>query len=245
MMDVLVFNLKAVPDLDAGRRLYGNPEEMAQLGDEHVARVMALACRRESDGRTEELPPHLQRIVAIAGVQRHADGLEIYSTNVPEAPESELLQSFFARLRPAPILVSWDGRRTLPVLHYRALLYSLNAREYWEAEHLDLQERFSTGYAEAAVPLAQIAALLGFPPITENNGQPMWNTWLEQGIVPLRLACEREGVTAYLLYLRFERMRGRLTTAEYTLELEKLRTRLQEKPHLQAFAKVCRAPAAK
>ena len=60
-MNVLVFDIETVPDLDAGRRLYG----LADLADDDVAKAM-FHIRRQETGGSEVLKLHLHRVVAIS-----------------------------------------------------------------------------------------------------------------------------------------------------------------------------------
>ena len=57
-MNVLVFDIETIPDVDAGRRLY----KIADLTDQEVGRVM-FHKRREQTGDSEFLRLHLHRIV--------------------------------------------------------------------------------------------------------------------------------------------------------------------------------------
>ena len=59
-MNVLVFDIETIPDVEAGRRLHG----LDGLSDKDVARVM-FQKRREQTGDSDFLRHHLHRIVAI------------------------------------------------------------------------------------------------------------------------------------------------------------------------------------
>jgi predicted PolB exonuclease-like 3'-5' exonuclease len=69
-MNVLIFDIETIPDVATGRRLY----ELEGLSDADVAKVM-FHKRREETGDSEFLRHHLQRVVAISVVLRHADQL--------------------------------------------------------------------------------------------------------------------------------------------------------------------------
>lgn len=251
-MNVLVFDIETVPDVDTGRRLH----ELEGLSDEDVAKVMAHK-RREQTGDSEFLRHHLQRIVTISAVLRHGDTLKVWSLGEPQSPERELIQRFFDGIdKFSPTLVSWNGCNfDLPVLHYRALLHGVSAPRYWDtgdgdkefrwnnylsryhARHTDLMDVLA-GYApRAAAPLHEIAVMLGLPGKLGMDGSAVWSQYLAGNIVDIRNYCETDVLNTYLVYLRWELLRGNLDTQSYAAELQRVRDLLaaEDKPHLRAF----------
>jgi 3'-5' exonuclease len=253
-MNVFVFDIETIPDVDAGRRLYGNPTEMVALSDEDVGRVMMLERMRQSSGQSDMVRLHLQRIVAISVVLRAGDKFKVWSLGAPEAPEAELIQRFFDGLGQfSPTLVSWNGSGfDLPVLHYRALLHGVSAPRYWQTDndmrwnnylnryherHTDLMDVLALYQARAYAPLDEIATLLGFPGKLGMSGDKVWESWLNGGIEEIRHYCETDVLNTYLIYLRFELMRGNLNATSYAHECELVKHALQQenKPHFHAF----------
>jgi 3'-5' exonuclease len=253
-MNVFVFDIETIPDIDAGRRLYGNPAEMAALSDEDVGRVMMLERQRQSNAQNEMVRLHLQRIVAISVVLRTGDKFKVWSLGTPEASEAELIQRFFDGLGHfSPTLVSWNGSGfDLPVLHYRALLHGISAPRYWQMDgdfrwnnylnryhdrHTDLMDLLALYQARAYVPLDEMASLLGFPGKLGMSGDKVWDAWLQGGIVDIRHYCETDVLNTYLIYLRFQLMRGHLNISDYADECTLVRTTLrhENKPHFDAF----------
>lgn len=260
-MNVLVFDIETIPDIANGRQLYGNPIEMAKLSDEDVGRVMFHHRYQETDGQSEMLRLHLQRVVAISAVLRSGDHFKVWSLGEAESSEQELIQRFFEGLqRYKPVLVSWNGSGfDLPVLHYRALLHGVQAPLYWMTDnttdgqfrwnnylnryherHVDLMDILSGYQNRAFAPLDQIASLLGFPGKMGMSGQKVWDTYLEkglQGVEEIRNYCETDVLNTYLIYLRFELMRGHLTPDSYIQECQRVRESLktEQKPHLNEF----------
>ena len=72
-MNVLVFDIETIPDLDGGRRIY----DLDGLSDKDTASAL-LNLRRQENG-TEFLRLHLHRIVAISVVLRSAQGVKVWS----------------------------------------------------------------------------------------------------------------------------------------------------------------------
>jgi len=251
-MNVFVFDIETIPDVEAGRRLY----DLGDLSDEDIAKAM-FHMRRQETGESEFLRLHLHRIVAISAVFRSSDALRVWSLGTPESSESELVQRFFDGIdRYTPTLVSWNGGGfDLPVLHYRSLVHGIAAPRYWEtgdddtsfrwnnylsryhARHTDLMDVIAGYQPRANAPLDQIATIIGFPGKMGMDGSKVWDSYLAGDITGIRDYCETDVLNTYLVYLRFELIRGRLSSSRYEEELKQLREFLvsQDKAHFQEF----------
>ncbi|MEE8221214.1 MAG: hypothetical protein V3R21_05590, partial [Woeseiaceae bacterium] len=82
------------------------------------------------------------------------------------------------------------------------------------------------------------AVLLGFPGKLGMSGDKVWPTWLDGGIDKIRNYCETDVLNTYLIYLRFEFMRGNLDAQDIAREYQLVRTTLasMDLPHLNDFA---------
>ncbi len=251
-MNILVFDIETVPDVESGRRLY----KLDGLNDKEVAEVMFHA-RRQETGGSEFLRLHLHRIIAISAVVRTRDKVKVWSLGEVDAPEKELVTRFFDGIEKyTPTLVSWNGGGfDLPVLHYRALLHGVAAPKYWDtgeadssfkwnnylsryhARHTDLMDVISLYQPRATAPLDEIATLLGFPGKMGMHGSQVWDNYMRGEIVNIRNYCETDVLNTYLVYMRFELIRGHMTQEEYDLECQRLRDELvhENKPHLHEF----------
>ena len=250
-MNVFVFDIETVPDVDAGRRLLG----LTDLEDEKVAQIMFNQSRARTG--SEFLRHHLQRVVAISVVLRSGDRFKVWSLGTAESNEKELIQRFFDGLdRYSPVLVSWNGGGfDLPVLHYRSLLHGVVAARYWEAgeddtsfrynnylsrfhqRHTDLMDVLSAYQPRASAKLDDIATLLGFPGKLGMDGSKVWGAFVAGDIESIRDYCETDVLNTYLVYLRYQMIRGRLAEPAYQLECELVRTSLHDadRPHLHEF----------
>jgi predicted PolB exonuclease-like 3'-5' exonuclease len=257
-MTVFVFDIETIPDVEFGRRLYG----LDDLSDKQVGYVMQ-AKRREESG-TEFLSYEQHRIVAISVALRSRDTFRVWSLGDPNASEAEIIQRFFDGIEKyTPDLVSWNGGGfDLPVLHYRAMRYGVAAPRYWEsgdedqafrynnylnryhARHLDLMDVLSSFQSRARVSLQAIASLLGFPGKLGMSGDKVWEAYLDGQIELIRNYCETDVLNTYLVFLRFELIRGHLNREEYFAELARVREalRAQPKPHFQEFLAAWREP---
>jgi predicted PolB exonuclease-like 3'-5' exonuclease len=86
--------------------------------------------------------------------------------------------------------------------------------------------------------LQDIALLLGFPGKLGMHGAEVWAAYLQGGLARIRDYCETDVLNTYLIYLRFERVRGHLDGAEHARELARLRQLLVESSaaHLKEFS---------
>ncbi|OBS10411.1 3'-5' exonuclease [Acidihalobacter prosperus] len=252
-MNVMVFDIETVPDVDGGRRVYG----LDGLSDADVAQAMYQLRMAKTGG--DFLAHHLHRIVAISVVFRHADQLKVWSLGDLDSDESELLRRFFDGLdRYTPTLVSWNGGGfDLPVIHYRALRHGVSAPRYWEVGEDDREFRFNnylnrfhwlhtdlmdvlSGYQGRAVaPLDEVATLLGLPGKMGMSGAKVWDAYQAGDLASIRDYCETDVLNTYLVYLRFEYLRGHLGAEAYAAEQGRVRDLLgtAEAAHLQEFLK--------
>ena len=256
MSSTLVFDIETIPDVTGLRVLHGLDTD---LSDAEVAEF-AFQKQRAKNG-SDFLPLHLQRVVVISYVLRDAEKFLVRSLAEPESGEAQIIQRFFDGVEKfTPQLVSWNGGGfDLPVLHYRGLIHGVTAPRYWEmgegdyrdsrefkwnnyisryhARHLDLMDLLAMYQPRAAAPLDQLAKLMGLPGKQGMAGDAVWTAWLGGRIDEIRDYCETDVVNTYLVYLRFQKMRGLLTVADHDAEILFVRNQLAalNKPHWQVF----------
>jgi len=251
-MHCFSFDIETVPDVEFGRRFL----ELQDLSDEDVGTAMTFM-RQQATG-SDFLPLHQHRIVAISVALRTADTFRLWSLGDKDANEAEIVQRFFDGIeRYTPDLVSWNGGGfDLPVLHYRAMKHGIQAPVYWEHgdnnrefrynnyqsrfhwRHIDLMDVLSGFQMRGRASLDQMAVLLGFPGKLGMSGDKVWQCWLDGGIEDIRNYCETDVLNTYLVYLRFEHMRGNLDDKGLQREYELVRSAITgtDQPHLDAFA---------
>lgn len=250
-MHCFSFDIETVPDVDFGRRFL----DLDGLSDKDVGTAMLF--RRQQAVGNDFLPLHQHRIVAISVTFRTGKTFKVWTLGEESSDEAEIVQRFFDGIdKYTPDLVSWNGGGfDLPVLHYRALKHGVRAPRYWESgdndrdfrwnnyqsryhsRHTDLMDVLAGYNNRAFAKLDEIAVMLGFPGKLGMSGDKVWETWLDGGIADIRNYCETDVLNTWLVYLRFEFMRGRLDAADLERELALVRTTLEGmgEPHLDEF----------
>ena len=252
MAPVLVFDIEAVPDTEGLRRIHNLGPELA-AGD--IAE-MAFQSRRQAVG-SDFLQLHLQKVVAISCALRDKEDFRVWSLGSVADSEADLIRRFFEGIEKySPQLVSWNGGGfDLPVLHYRSLVHGIVAHRYWDlgeddrdfkwnnylsryhTRHLDLMDILALYQPRANAPLDELAKLMGYPGKLGMDGSQVWRAFQAGEIAAIRNYCETDVVNTYLVYLRFQLMRGILDNEQYQRECELVRFTLSKssEPHWQEF----------
>jgi predicted PolB exonuclease-like 3'-5' exonuclease len=251
-MNCFAFDIETIPDVEFGRRMW----HLEDLSDEDVATAMSFMQQQKTG--SDFLPLHQHKVVAISVALRTGDSFKVWSLGDAGSDEADLVRRFYGGIdRYLPDLVSWNGSGfDLPVLHYRALKNNIQAPRYWETgdgdrsfrynnylnryhwRHIDLMEVLSAFQGRGRASLDQAAVLLGFPGKLGMSGDKVWPSWLDGGIDDIRNYCETDVLNTYLIYLRFEFMRGNLDAKDMEREYQLVRTTLaaMDLPHLNDFA---------
>jgi predicted PolB exonuclease-like 3'-5' exonuclease len=80
----------------------------------------------------------------------------------------------------------------------------------------------------AAAPLGDFAQLMGLPGKLGMEGAGVWGAYQAGKIADIRNYCEADVVNTYLVYLRFQLMRGALTDQQYKTESDVVRSTLKK-----------------
>ena len=250
-MRALVFDIETVPDADAGRRMFGLGDD---LPDEDVVRALEQL-QFQKNGRTF-LPYYLHRVVAVSLLlSSPGDEPQLWSL---DGGEAEMLERFFHGIEKyTPQLISWNGAHfDMPVIHYRSLLHGVAAPRYWDtgdddrefrynnylnryhARHLDLMDVLSLYDFHAVAPLDGVARLIGAPGKPGVEGAQVWDLFRAGELERIRNYCETDVLNTYLVYLRFQRIRGHISADACARRVARLRAALEAsgKEHLCEFA---------
>ena len=252
-MNIFVFDIETVPDVASARRLWN----LSDLDDDAVAAVMYNKRQQETSGGTTFMRHYLHQIVAISVAFRNDDRFKLWSLGEEDSSEEEIVRRFFEGIeRYTPTLVSWNGGGfDMPVLHYRALFHGVCAPQYWDTgnenpsfrynnylgrfhwRHIDLMDVLSGYQPRAFASLDQIAGMLGFPGKLDMTGSGVEERFRAGDLKAIRDYCETDVLNTYLIFLKFQHMRGELQVSQLQEELERVRKYLVEsgERHLANF----------
>ena len=252
MHPVLVFDIETVPDISGIRRLHDIADS---LPDAEVAET-AFQLRRQSSG-SDFLPHYLHRVLVISCALQERDSFKVWSLGAAGESEAEIIQRFFDGIEKyTPQLVSWNGGGfDLPVLHYRGLMHGVKAARYWDMgeddrefkwnnyisryhqRHLDLMDLLAMYQPRANAPLDALAQLMGLPGKLGMDGSAVWGAYQHGKLEDIWRYCETDVVNTYLVYLRFQLMRGALTSEQHASQVKSVRAALDKlaQPHWQEF----------
>ena len=260
MTPILAFDIETIPDAHAIRTLHDFPND---ISDADVVEY-ALQKRRAQNG-SDFLPLHLHRVVAISCCLRWSeDKVHVSTIGKIEDDEATVLRKFYDLLeRYTPQLVSWNGGGfDLPVLHYRSLIHGISAARYWDMgdgdfgdsrdfkwnnylsryhmRHCDLMDVLAMYNGRANAPLDQMAKLCGFPGKMGMDGSKVWDDFQQGQLQEIRDYCETDAANTYLMFMRFQLLRGVYNPQEYQAEIDRLYHHLNAQPqeHWQQFCQM-------
>jgi predicted PolB exonuclease-like 3'-5' exonuclease len=252
MTPILAFDIETVPDIAGLRLLHGID---AGVPERDVAEF-AFRERRARTGN-DFLPLHLQRVVAIACALRDDDSFRCWALGDAGEGEAELIARFFDGIEKyTPQLVSWNGGGfDLPVLQYRGLVHGVAAPRYWDqgeedkdfrfnnylaryhSRHTDLMDVLSLYQNRGQASLDDMARLLGFPGKIGLDGSKVWEAYQAGEIESIRNYCAADAANTYLVFQRFQLVRGLADPTRYEKELRLVRDTLARsgEPHWREF----------
>jgi predicted PolB exonuclease-like 3'-5' exonuclease len=251
-MNVYAFNIKTVPDLDAGRKFWN----LGDLGDEQVGAVMHSKRRQETGSITNSLRQHFQKVVSISAIYRVDESIKIWSLGEGslselDSTEGGLLREFYGHIQAhSPALVSWNGAAfDLPVLHYRALVNKVSAPKYWDSEsryvnteknyfqegvtpmNIDLMDLLGGTKNVQYSSLTEIAVLLGFPNTADMNSREIFEAYLTGDTEIIRKKSKVDLLKLWFVYLNYQNMTGQI---DINIELERTRNCLASSNQIHA-----------
>ncbi len=253
MTPILVFDIETIPDVEGLRKVWDLAPEVSEEG------VVDLASQRRRQATGSDFLPHyVQRVVAVSCALRSDEGLRVWSLGSAQDGERDIVQRFFDGIEKyTPQLVSWNGGGfDLPVLHYRAMIHGIAGCCYWDVgdnnrdfkynnylgrfhtRHIDLMDLLAGYQNRAWAPLSEVAQLCGLPGKLGMDGSKVYGAWQRGEIDAIRNYCETDVANTYLLFQRFQLIRGLIDRAAYEREVALFRAFLagQASPHWREFS---------
>lgn len=229
---ILVFDIETVADTDAARRIY---PQLAELNDADTLSALTALRIQEAGHDFMRLP--LQRIVCISALYIKDGKFSLFSLTADKFSEKDILAKFFrafSDLEKLPQLISWNGSGfDIPVLIYRAMQYDLSAPWLFEegariknmrfdnyvnrfhTRHLDLMDRFSQYGASRREAMDVVASLYGLPGKTDVDGSMVGDLFHNGDWQTLSIYCESDVMNTWLIYLRWLRLTGQLSSKDF------------------------------
>jgi len=243
--EVWAFDCEWIPDLQAGRILYKQPDA--------VSSKEVLETMWEHGGRTPENPqPFLKliqcRVVSIATVIRRVlrnGEVQLFLFALPHdsaddtQDEAYLLRRFLLEglATKNPQLVGFNSRNSdLRILLQRAILHGIDIKALaerlqakpWESRDIDLMELVSGFGKNTSVSLNELAQLSGIPGKLDTTGDDVCGLWYagkRQEIINYNCF---DALTTYLVWLRLAFVSGQFTKEAYRLEQRRVRQLLED-----------------
>ena len=253
---ICVFDCESIPDAKLIRKIYG-----FEGNDEEVSKE-ALKRQKEENG-TEFLPLPFHKIISICAVLCDEFGKFIKVNKIEGEDEEAMIRSFFNFIeRFSPRLVSFNGKNfDLPVLVLRALKYNIKASAYldtvsdkWnnyksrynEQKHCDLFESLG---AWRGVRLDTVCAMADLPGKYDTSGEQVMSLFYRNELEKIHEYCESDVLNTYMLFLKYELIKGNLSEADYVNFLqimsEYIKEHKQERGYIEVFTKACEREQAK
>ncbi|MGP4713636.1 3'-5' exonuclease [Psychrobacter sp. DM8] len=230
---VLVFDIETVADTDAARRIY---PQLADLSDSEALSALQSIRLQEAGHDFMRLP--LQRIVCISALYIKGEQFSLFSLSADKFSEKDILAKFFrafSEVETLPQLISWNGSGfDIPVLIYRAMQYDLSAPWLFEegeriknmrfnnyvnrfqTRHLDLMDRLSQYGASRREAMDVVASLYGLPGKTDVDGSMVGALVAADNWQTLSTYCESDVMNTWLIYLRWLRLTGQLSSQGFS-----------------------------
>ncbi len=245
-----VFDCETIPDISLIRQTFNVD------GDDLQATKMALE-QHESKTGTSFLPLPYHRVVAISAVIADEFGVFRKVSTIEGENEAEIIAAFLRFIDSHnPRLVTFNGRTfDIPMLMLRALKYNLSCPAYFEQEnsevnkskwdnyrsrysenfHLDLMDSLSHFGAVRGMKLDLVCQMAGIPGKFDVSGEQVLELYYNGEIEKIKEYCESDVLNTYLLFLKYELLKGNLTKGEYAQRLAVMQDRLPQRGYKEVF----------
>lgn len=222
---ILVFDIETIPDIATGKRLY---PELATLEDNEAMATMIERRKTETDGNPfMQLPLHKVACLSVLWVANGKMTLKSLALN--QHTESEILQTFFNAIDKLPNLVSWNGKGfDIPVMLYRALHHGLSAPKLlnetgdmkynnylnrYHERHTDLMQKLAMGSSIQKLDI--VASICGFAGKGDIDGYDVVPMVQAGEWEKLTTYCESDVLNTWLIYLRHQKLTGKLSAEQH------------------------------
>jgi len=200
--------------------------------------------RHRNETGSPFLPLPFHKVVAISAVIAKEFGEFDRVNTIEEESEAEIIAAFLHFInKHNPRLVTFNGRTfDIPMLMVRALKYNLSCPAYFEQEnkeisknrwenyrsryselfHLDLLDSLSHYGAARGLKLDTLCQMAGIPGKFDVSGSQVLDLYYQGERERIKEYCESDAINTYLLFLKYELLKGELDRKRYRELLEKM-----------------------
>ena len=225
---ICIFDCESILDTELIRRIYG------LSGDDFEISKEAMSLNLEKNG-TEFMPLPFHKVVSICAVITDSFGTFKKVNKIDGENEACMIENFFKFIDDfEPKLVSFNGKNyDMPLLVLRALKHNIKASTYldtndkWnnykskysELKHCDLLESLAGGSIARGLRLDTICAMANLPGKYDIHGDKVLELFYQNELEKIHEYCESDVLNTFMLYLKYEFIKGNLLEEDYANSL--------------------------
>lgn len=247
---ICIFDCETIPDVELCKKVFGIDGSDKEVSDK------AFELQKEKTG-SSFLPVVFHKSVAISAVMCDDYGKFQRVSSMDGDDEHTILKNFLNFIdKHNPKLISYNGRGfDLPMLMIRAMKYSLSCPAYFNTDdrsmgktkwdnykarysdkfHIDLLEAVSDYGAVRGLNLDTLSVMLGHPGKFDVHGDQVTELYYANELSKIKEYCESDVLNTYLLYLKYEILRGHINQDDYIDNLSLMNSFI---PESKSYSKV-------
>lgn len=231
MIRYLVFDIETRVDKELVKQIY-DPEDSLTLEQAYDAARDQILKRSNQQSDFFPVPFHIPISIATLGADENYRIVSLGCLGTDRFSESELIERFWQIFENVQTLVTFNGRGfDLPVLEIQALKHGLSLGRYFgssqdryayrssrynDAFHIDLCDFLSNfGAVYPRNSLNLLSKLIGLPGKYTIEGEDVEYLFRQGRHKEINQYCITDVLQTYVLFLRVELLRGRLTQETY------------------------------
>lgn len=240
---ICIFDCETIPDSDALRAVFG------YKGDDKDVALLAQNEQKERTG-SSFLPVNFHKVVCISAVIADDFGKFEKVSTISGTNEREMIGNFLNFInRKNPRLISFNGRGfDLPMLMVRAMIYNISCPAYFDDDnrefnkdkwknyrarycdtfHMDLLDFISDFRAVSGLNLNSLCKTLKMPGKYDVAGDEVLELFYANQGSKISEYCESDTLNTYLLFLKYELLRGKILLSDYATNLVSMKENLEK-----------------
>ncbi len=236
MIRYLVFDIETRVDKELVKHIY-DPEDCLTLEQAYDTARDQILKRSNQQSDFFPVPFHIPISIATLQADENYRIASLGCIGADRFSESELIERFWQIFEPVQTLVTFNGRGfDLPVLEIQALKHGLSLGRYFgqdhgrsayrssrynDAFHIDLCDFLSNfGAVYPRNSLNLLSKLIGLPGKYTIEGEDVEYLYRQGRYKEINQYCMTDVLQTYLLFLRVELLRGKLTKDDYQSALK-------------------------